>query len=61
MKNSFYITLTILFTCFCSLSAQEECNALCVTDLKQLTDQTFALTSREESSIRVYDRAFKTP
>lgn len=61
MKNSFYITLTVLFTCFCSLSAQEECNALCVKDLKQLTDQTFALTSREESSIRIYDRSFKTP
>lgn len=62
MKNTFYLTLTVLFSCIFPLSAQQLAeNPLCINDLKQVDAHTFALTCRDESSLRIYDDTFKEP
>ena len=61
MKKSLHITLALLFFYLGQLYAQGDNKPLCITDLKQVSDQTFALISREESSIRMYDNTFKKP
>lgn len=61
MRKPFYIALATLFSCFCQLYAQSADKPLCITDLKQLNAHSFAVTSREEKSIRIYDNTFSTP
>lgn len=61
MRNPLPIALAVLFSCICQLRAQTADKALCITDMKQLSAHTFAVTSREEVSLRIYDDAFGTP
>lgn len=61
MKTKTLLTWIILLTFTCRLIAQEGGKPLCVTAMKQLSDTTFALACREESSIRIYDKTFRAP
>lgn len=61
MRNPLPIALAVLLCCICQLRAQTADKALCITDMKQLSAHTFAVTSREEVSLRIYDDTFGTP
>ena len=61
MRNPLPIALAILFSCICQLQAQTADKVLCITDMKQLSAHSFAVTSREEGSLRIYDDTFGTP
>lgn len=61
MKHTLPIALAILFSCICQIQAQTTDQVLCITDVKQLSAHTFAVTSREEGSLRIYDDTFGTP
>lgn len=61
MKHTLPLALAILFSCICQLPAQTADQVLCITDMKQLSAHTFAMTSREEGSLRIYDDAFGAP
>lgn len=61
MRNPLPLALAILFCCICQLGAQTADKPLCITDMKQLSAHTFAVTSREEMSLRIYDDTFGAP
>ena len=61
MRNPLPFALAVLFFCICQLRAQTADKVLCITDMKQLSAHTFAVTSREEVSLRIYDDTFVVP